>query len=350
MNLTSINQPLGQGLTPLSLRVALVLCLASSLLSAATIDDLQFTLINGDTEYAVSAKYPETIQGVVTVPATYNGKPVTHVKLNGFRGSATSSYITSVVLPDSITSIGNSAFNYCTSLTSIVLPDSITSIGEHAFSYCTALTSVVLPESITTIEFSTFYRCTALTSIEFPDSITSIEEWSFYYCNALTSIELPSSLTSIGPNAFRYCYNLASIAFLGAAPTLGENAFSGTGRDTGGFTITIYDTHEASYDSLRSLYTFNVVPEPVIEPVVYYAQIDYNPSSSYLSITTESDPETVPLDLQHKADLQSAWTIINTGDYEKVTDTNSNSVTRNIPIDPTTKPSGFYRLSAEQEL
>jgi hypothetical protein len=137
---------------------------------------------------------------------------------------------------------------------------------------------------------------------------------------------------------------LASIAFLGAAPTLGENAFSGTGRDTGGFTITIYDTHEASYDSLRSLYTFNVVPEPVIEPVVYYAQIGYNPNSGVLSITTESDPETVSLDLQHKTDLQSAWTIINTGDYEKVTDTNSNSVTRNIPIDPTTKPSGFYRL------
>lgn len=148
------------------------------MLSAATISDLQFTLINGNTEYAVSAKYPATIQGVVTVPATYSGKPVTQVKLNGFRGGATSSYITSVVLPDSITSIGESAFNYCTSLTSIVLPDSITSIGENAFSYCTSLTSIVLPATITTIEPSTFYRCTALTSIEFPDSLTSIEDWS----------------------------------------------------------------------------------------------------------------------------------------------------------------------------
>jgi hypothetical protein len=342
-----MNQILNSALNPLHRILRLILIsfgLVSSTLSAATIDDLQFTLINDGTEYSVSAVDATSIAGEVNVPATYNGKPVTHVNQGAF---ISANQLTSVVLPDSITTIGATAFASCRSLTSIVLPNSITEIGLAAFENC-AFTSVVLPNSLTTISSSLFTSCPSLSSIVLPNSLTTIGESAFYNCNSLTSIEFPASLTTIEVVAFKNSYNLNSMTFLGSAPTLGTRAFEDTGG--GDITITIYDTHEASYDSWRSLYTFDVVPGPVIEPVVYYAQISYDPSSSYLSITTESDPETVPLDLQHKADLQSAWTIINTGDYEKVTDTNSNSVTRTVLIDTATNPSGFYRLSSEQEL
>jgi len=181
-----------------------------------------------------------------------------------------------------------------------------------------------------------------------PDSLTSIGQWSFYFCYSLTSIELPSSLTSIGRNAFKSCHNLDSISFLGAAPTLGENAFSGVGKDTGGFTITVYDIHEASYDSWRSLYTFNVVPEPVIEPVVLTALIDYTPSSGVLSIITEGEPSSVTVDLQHTDALGTTWTTLDASNYEVVTDSNTNSVTRSLTIDSGANSMGFYRLSAEQ--
>lgn len=200
MNLTSINQSLGQGLTPLSLRVALVLCLASSLLSAATIDDLQFTLINGDTEYAVSAVDPTSIAGAVDIPATYNGKAVTEIGRLGFGvedDETDRPDITSVTLPTSIRTIGDYSFNQCRALTSVVLPDSLTSIGIGAFSYCTSLTSIVLPNSITVIEMQTFFGCHALISVVLPDSLTSIGAHAFYNCHALTSIILPASLTEL---------------------------------------------------------------------------------------------------------------------------------------------------------
>ena len=116
--------------------------------------------------------------------------------------------VTEIVIPDTVTSIGNYAFYDCTFLTSIEIPDSVTSIGEYAFYKCTSLTSIEIPDSVTSIGNYVFYKCTSLTSIEIPDTVTSIGDYAFYNCTSLTSVEIGDSVTSIGSYAFRKCTSL----------------------------------------------------------------------------------------------------------------------------------------------
>ena len=123
--------------------------------------------------------------------------------------------INCVVIRNSVTSIGNSAFYGCTGLTSITIPDSVTSIGDSAFDSCTGLTSITIPDSVTSIGNWAFEGCTGLTSITIPDSVTSIGGWAFFDCTGLTSITIPDSVTSIGYGAFAYCTGLTSITVSG---------------------------------------------------------------------------------------------------------------------------------------
>ena len=108
------------------------------------------------------------------------------------------------VIPNSVTSIGGSAFSSCTGLTSITIPDSVTSIGDWAFNNCSKLTSITIPNSVTSIGDWAFSYCSGLTSITIPNSVTSIGSGAFWYCTGLTSITIPNSVTSIGEDAF-YC-------------------------------------------------------------------------------------------------------------------------------------------------
>ncbi|MBQ3151470.1 MAG: leucine-rich repeat protein, partial [Clostridia bacterium] len=95
---------------------------------------------------------------------------------------------TSYTIPDSVTSIGDSAFYSCDSLTSITIPDSVTSIGDGAFAWCDSLTSVTIGNSVTSIGSSAFYYCYSLTSMTIPDSVTSIGNSAFYGCTNLTDV------------------------------------------------------------------------------------------------------------------------------------------------------------------
>jgi len=111
-------------------------------------------------------------------------------------------YLTSITIPDSVTSIGSYAFYNCTSLTNIKIPDSVTSIGSYAFYNCTSLTNIKIPDSVTSIDSLAFYGCTSLTSITIPNSVTSIGYSAFRDCTSLTSITIPDSVTSIDSYAF----------------------------------------------------------------------------------------------------------------------------------------------------
>ncbi len=93
-------------------------------------------------------------------------------------------------IPNSITNIGNYAFNECTALQSINIPNSVTNIGNYTFNECTALQSINIPNSVTNIGNCAFFRCEALQSIDIPNSITSIGEWAFRECRALQSIHM----------------------------------------------------------------------------------------------------------------------------------------------------------------
>jgi len=128
--------------------------------------------------------------------------------------------LTSVLLPSSLTSIGESAFYLCSGLTSINFPSpsSLTSIGDWAFYSCTGLTSITIPTTVTSIEGGVFEGCTELMSIIIPPLVTSIGPGAFLGCNSLNSLTIPSSVTSIEARAFGNCNSLASIYAHGVKP------------------------------------------------------------------------------------------------------------------------------------
>ena len=130
-----------------------------------------------------------------------------------------------VVIPNSVTSIGRNAFYYCTGLTSITIPNSVTSIGESAFYYCTGLTSITIPDSVTSIGESAFYGCTGLVNITIPNSVTSIGDYAFSWCTGLSSVTIPDGVTSIGERAFSGCTGLTSITIPDSVTSIGSYAF-----------------------------------------------------------------------------------------------------------------------------
>ncbi len=131
--------------------------------------------------------------------------------------------LTSVDIPDSVTSIGARAFAGCEILSSIDIPDGVTTIEESAFANCMALTSVDIPDGVTTISNSVFNDCRALNTVNIPDSVTTIDNHAFNRCRALTSVEIPASVTTIGDFAFQDCMQLNSIYIYGENTSLGEN-------------------------------------------------------------------------------------------------------------------------------
>lgn len=125
--------------------------------------------------------------------------------------------LTSITLPDSVTSIGNSAFEGCTHMESIAIPDSVTEIGDRAFAF-TALKSINWPSSVTKIQakdtygqMGIFSMCVNLQTIVIPEGVTEIGDYSFSGCRALTSVTFPSTIVKIGANAFRGCSALTTV-------------------------------------------------------------------------------------------------------------------------------------------
>ena len=115
------------------------------------------------------------------------------------------------IIPDSVTSIDDRAFESCKSLQSVTIPDSVTSIGNEAFSGCKSLQSITIPDSVTSIGGIAFSGCSSLQSVTIPDSVTSIGDWAFSECSSLQSVTIPDSVTSIGFSAFHDCESLQSI-------------------------------------------------------------------------------------------------------------------------------------------
>ena len=146
----------------------------------------------------------------LTLPDDYNGQ---NYELNN--DAFFNSGLTSVTIPNSVTSIGGYAFSGCSGLTSVTIGNKVTSIGDSAFYYCSGLTSVTIPDSVTSIGYYAFYDCSGLTSVTIGNSVTSIGNYAFYGCSGLTSVTIGNSVTSIGKYAFRGCSGLTSIEYKG---------------------------------------------------------------------------------------------------------------------------------------
>ena len=161
-----------------------------------------------------------------------------------------------IVIPNSVTSIGSSAFYGCSGLTSVTIGNSVTSIGEDAFRGCSGLTSVTIGNSVTSIGRYAFYDCSSLTSVTIPNSVTSIGSSAFNSCSGLIKVEINSSsiigkaftstsnvknifgsqvkeyiignsVTSIGSNAFYDCSGLTSVTIPNSVTSIGSSAFRG---------------------------------------------------------------------------------------------------------------------------
>ena len=135
--------------------------------------------------------------------------------------------IKSYVIPSSVTSIGDSAFDTCHSLSEIVIPSSVTSIGDWAFAGCRYLSEIVIPSSVTSIGKSAFFRCHSLSVIVIPSSVTSIGDHAFWFCDSLSEIVIPPSVTSIGKGAFSSCDSLSEIVIPSSVTSIGDSAFAG---------------------------------------------------------------------------------------------------------------------------
>ena len=182
----------------------------------------------------------------VTVRTIVIPSSVTSIGDSTFEGC---SALVSVTIPLSVTSIGDYAFNRCRLLARLVIPSSVTSIGHRAFAYCsslasleiassvtsigdcafrnTSLASLTIPPSVTSIGDGTFYDCTLLISVAIPPSVTSIGDCAFYDCRSLASLTIPSSVTRINMSTFNGCSSLVSLAIPSSVTSIRAFAFNG---------------------------------------------------------------------------------------------------------------------------
>ena len=206
-------------------------------------EGLEYELIDSGTAYRVSRGWAT---GAIHIPAFYRSDasseylPVTEIgngynerNRNAFGGTWTTqnTTVTSITFAEGsqLTTVGGGAFQGCSRLTSITIPDSVMSIGNSAFSGCTNLTSVTFAEGsqLTIVGGSAFQGCSRLTSITIPDSVMSIGNSAFSGCTGLTSVTIPPSVTSIGNSAFDDCANLRNIIIDNdKAITYNDNSFS----------------------------------------------------------------------------------------------------------------------------
>jgi hypothetical protein len=253
---------------------------------------IYYTFTNNNTELAVSYQgssyneFSDEYSGNVVIPktVTYNGKTYNVTSIGEYAffdcsnltsitipNSVTSigqcafsrSGLTSVEIPNSVTNISGYAFQSCSSLTSITIGNSVTNIGAQAFNACPVLSSVhisdlaawcnisfvdanaanplyyaqhlylngeevkdlVIPNSVTSIGKYAFQGCSGLTSVTIPNSVTSINQSAFASCSSLTSVTIPNSVTNIYTSAFRNCSGLTSVTIPNSVTSIGSSVF-----------------------------------------------------------------------------------------------------------------------------
>ena len=166
-------------------------------------------LKTGLTEVTSNATHPYS--GDIVIPETivYDGIKYTVTSIGG--GAFSQRNITSITFPNSITSIGPSAFSYCNVLDSVVIPERVTIIPDMAFASSESLRHVILPEGVTLIDNSAFNSCYGLDSLIIPNSVETIEDWAFAGCKNLSYVKMPQQLKKVGQGAFGNCQSMAYV-------------------------------------------------------------------------------------------------------------------------------------------
>lgn len=210
---------------------------------------LTYTLNAADHTATVANYDNNTPDGVIDIPDTVisGGQPytVTAIGYSAFGSLSTPINVSSVFIPATVLSIGDSAFIYCDALTTVTfaensqlksieraafwgsehvhprfkeikIPDSVETIGNGAFYECRDLERIALPSALQTLSSVTFYNCTALSEVTFPASLKTIESSAFSGCRNLSEVKLPASLTAIQSSVFHLCINLKTVSYDGS--------------------------------------------------------------------------------------------------------------------------------------
>lgn len=177
-----------------------------------------------DPEHSYLNPYPDITE--LTIPATVSYEDNTYMVTKIGNGAFESCQnLTTVTLPATLEKIGKDAFLY-SSITSIEIPNTVRTIGMSAFAMCTNLASANLPTGLTTINYGLFSGCSKLTSINIPEHVKTIGGAAFNLCG-VTSIDLPAGLVQIGSAAFGFCDKLTSVTCRALVPPAAEGAFAG---------------------------------------------------------------------------------------------------------------------------
>ncbi|MCK9316462.1 MAG: leucine-rich repeat protein [Verrucomicrobia bacterium] len=199
-----------------------------------TLGGLKYTVLTEEPASktgTVSVKRESTeTSGDIVIPSSVTNEEISYSVVLIPKGAFSEcSGLTSIIIPDSVTSLGRAAFFDCDSLTNATIGNSVTVIGDSTFSTCNNLKSVIIGNSVTSIERAAFYESTSLTNVTIGNSVTAIGSDAFAF-SGLTSIIIPESVTSIGGYAFNGCRSLTSVYFRGDSPNVGNGFFEGCGN------------------------------------------------------------------------------------------------------------------------
>jgi hypothetical protein len=197
--------------------IALITLISLSVLALlATINELERTDAGSDPTSMIS-RSSEFMLGAVQGGFEYTAIGGKYIIITKYIGSQRDVTIPSEIGGIPVRFIGENAFEY-SFLTSVIIPDSVTRIGDYAFYYCSFLKSIDIPEGVTYIGEYAFMGCASLTHITIPEGVTRIGTFAFFACNSLTSVTIPASVTSIGRGAFDYCFKMKTLQFKGNSP------------------------------------------------------------------------------------------------------------------------------------
>ncbi len=164
-----------------------------------------------------------------------------------------------VILPNTITEIGDSAFSGCNELSAIEIPNSVSKIGVSAFSYCKALKSITVPGSVETIGNEAFYSCSALANVTLENGIRNIGEYAFANCSSLTKVVIPNSVRNMGSAVFENCANIESAKLSENLTTIPHSSFKGCySLKTVSFSSSLTNIESKAFKDCKSLTTITL--------------------------------------------------------------------------------------------